>query len=107
MNTTNHEALDALILSLAAATALPAETIANQLSHPPKPEMGDYAMPCFQFAKANKLAPPAAAAQLAEKLNADPALKNILEKAETAGAFLNIRFKPSALASSVIRAIKN
>jgi len=103
MNT--HHALTVLIQSLAAATGLPAETIYAQLGRPPKPEMGDYALPCFQFAKANKLAPPAAATALAEKLNADPSLKDILENAGTAGAFLNVRLKPSAIASSVIRAI--
>jgi arginyl-tRNA synthetase len=102
---TNHAALTALIQSLVTATGLPAETIASQLGRPPKPEMGDYALPCFQYAKANKLPPPAAASALAEKLNADPALKDILESAGTAAAFLNIKLKPSALVSSVVRAI--
>src|SRR5262245_44475054 len=105
METTTHDALNKLIQSLAAATGLSAETISSQLGRPPKPEMGDYALPCSQYAKSKKLAPHAAATALAEKLNADPALKDILEKADTAAAFLNIKLKPSALAASVIRAI--
>ncbi|HYG75404.1 MAG TPA: arginine--tRNA ligase [Planctomycetota bacterium] len=92
--------------SLAASTGLATEAVRSQLGAPPKPEMGDYAFPCFQFAKSRKLAPPAAAADLAAKLSSDPGLSTILDKAETAGAFLNIRLKPGVLAQSILTQVR-
>lgn len=100
-----HPALNAIIQSLATAAALPAETLVRQLGRPPKPEMGDYALPCFAYAKAAKIAPPLAAAQLAEKLQADPALSGIVDKVETAGAFLNFRVNPGALSQSILKTV--
>ena len=104
--TAPHHVYTALVAALADATGLSADAVAGQLSRPPKPEMGDYAFPCFAFAKQNKLAPPAAAAQIAEKLRADARLNGILGKAETAGAFLNIHIAPGALSASIIELVR-
>ncbi|HEY3325451.1 MAG TPA: arginine--tRNA ligase [Planctomycetota bacterium] len=103
----HHSALNTLIHSLAAATVLPAGDVGKQLGRPPKPEMGDYAFPCFQYAKSNKLAPPAAAAQLAATLQTDASLTAILDKAEAAGPFLNIRLKPGVLCASIVKMIED
>ncbi|MGD0094125.1 MAG: arginine--tRNA ligase [Planctomycetota bacterium] len=100
-----HQVLRTLIQALSAATGLAAETVAGQVSRPPRAELGDYAFPCFAYAKANKLAPAAAAARLAEQLRAAPALAPLLGSAEAAGAFLNVRFKPGLLCASILRCI--
>jgi len=100
-----HQALITLVRSLSSATALAPESVRAQLGTPPKADMGDYAFPCFQFAKTHKTAPAVAAGELAAKLNADGSLESILEKAEAAGPFLNIRLKPGVLTESVINMI--
>jgi arginyl-tRNA synthetase len=104
-NIQKHQALQTLIEALAKATGLPADAVAGQIGRPPKPEMGDYAFPCFAYAKASKLAPPAAAGNVVEQLKADAALAPLAEKIDNAGAFLNIRFKPGVLCASVLRLI--
>jgi len=104
-DTAQHHVLEVLIQGLSQATGLAAATVAGQLNRPPRPEMGDYAFPCFAYAKANKLAPPAAAARLAEQLGSAPALAPLIDKAEAAGAFLNVRFKPGVLCASILRLI--
>jgi arginyl-tRNA synthetase len=100
--TNTHPALQAVIESLAIATGLPVADVARQLGQPPKPEMGDYAFPCFTYAKERKLAPPAAALALAEKLKADPKLAGLVVRVDTAAAFLNIRMQPGKLNESVL-----
>lgn len=105
-NEAQHELLTQLITGLAAATGLKPEDVASQLGRPPKADMGDYAFPCFVYAKANKLNPQAAAQQIADTLKANTALAPFLADATTAGAFLNIRLKPGTLCVSVINAIR-
>jgi arginyl-tRNA synthetase len=100
-----HEVLAALVDALAEATGLPASEVGAQLTRPPKPEMGDYAFPCFNFAKRNKQAPAVAAAQLAEKLEACAALKASLGGVAAAGPFLNIHLNPGTLSQSILRAV--
>jgi arginyl-tRNA synthetase len=102
---TQHAVHKTVIEALAGATGLAPAEVVGQLGRPPKPEMGDYAFPCFAFAKAHKQPPPAAAAQLAEKLKADASLAPIVEKIDAAGPFLNIRVKPGALVGSVLRSV--
>ena len=105
-NAAQHAVLATLLKSLAAATGLPEQELAGQLGRPPKAEMGDYAFPCFAFAKQNNLAPPAAAAQLAGKLSSDPLLSAVIEKIEAAGPFLNIKALPGALSASIIELVR-
>jgi len=105
-NEAQHELLTQLISGLAGATGLKTEDVAAQLGRPPKADMGDYAFPCFAYAKANKLNPQAAAQQIADKLKADAALAPFLADASTAGAFLNIRLKSGTLCVSVINSIR-
>jgi arginyl-tRNA synthetase len=56
---------------IAKETGLPATHVEGMLEVPPNPELGDYAFPCFSLAKELRKAPPAIAAELAEKLNAE------------------------------------
>ncbi|MCY6370921.1 arginine--tRNA ligase [Clostridium ganghwense] len=60
------------------------EAIEKLIEIPPKPEMGDYAFPCFQFAKTFRKAPNMIAAELAEKIN-----KEGFEKIEALGPYVN------------------
>jgi arginyl-tRNA synthetase len=101
-----HPALTAVVEAISAASNLSVDEAARQITRPPKPEMGDYAFPCFAYGKQNKIAPPAAAAQLAQKLSGDEKLKPIVDKIEPAGPFLNFRLKPGALPKSVIKIVR-
>ena len=60
------------------------ETIEKLIEIPPKPEMGDYAFPCFQLAKVMKKAPNMIAAELKEAMDTEG-----FEKIENLGPYLN------------------
>jgi len=75
-----------------------AENAPVVLQRPPKPEMGDLAVPCFPLAKSLRKAPPQIAASLAEKLTPD----DVISEAEAQGGFLNIRFDPAMVAGVTI-----
>ncbi len=66
--------------------ALGAAEIARLLEQPPETKLGDYALPCFRFAKDLKKKPPEVAFALATALRMQP----LVEKAEVANAFLNV-----------------
>src|SRR5579862_7885159 len=108
MNTssTHHPVLNTLIQAVSGASGLSLDDAGRQLGRPPKAEMGDYAFPCFAYGKQNKMAPPAAAAALAQKLQGDEKLKAVVEKIEPAGPFLNFRLKPGALPQSILTAVR-
>jgi arginyl-tRNA synthetase len=104
---TQHTVLKTMVDALASASGLSSQDVARQLTLPPKPEMGDYAFPCFAYGKANKMPPPAAAAALAEKLKSDPNLSAVTERIEAAGPFLNIALKPGKLNASIFSQIRS
>ena len=52
--------------AIAAQTGLEADQLKDWLETPPDPAMGDYAFPCFRFAKTLRMAPPKIAQALAE-----------------------------------------
>lgn len=64
--------------------SLDAEKIEQLIEIPPRPEMGDYAFPCFQLAKEMRKAPNMIAQELAEKFN-----KEGFEKIEALGPYVN------------------
>jgi len=80
--------------------SLPAASIAQLLEEPPEKAMGDYALPCFRFAKELKLKPQDIAATLASSLNAAPG--GWLAAAQVVGAFLNLRTDKQLLATTVV-----
>ena len=49
---------------IASVVNIDAAEIAGYIEVPPKPEMGDFAFPCFRLAKALRKAPPAIAADI-------------------------------------------
>lgn len=58
------------------------------LELPPKPELGDYAFPCFSLAKVFRQAPPRIAAELKSKLET-AGLPDFLRAIEVQGGYLN------------------
>ena len=81
----------------ALAPALGVDAAELQLERPRDEALGDFAVPCFRFAKAAGCSPP----QLAAKLAADFAVPEI--SAEAAGPFLNFRVASAALAARVLQ----
>jgi arginyl-tRNA synthetase len=74
-----------------------------KLEKPPKPEMGDYAFPCFGLAKEYKKNPIEIALQLATKVKKG---KNI-EKIKAIGPYLNFFIKKGNLADEILPIISN
>ncbi len=105
MKTPAHPAFSAIVAALSKATGLDAVAVTSQLAKPPSAELGDYAFPCFAYAKSKKLAPNAACEALAQALRADASLEKIMGKAEPAGAFLNIGVFPGVLSESILHLI--
>ncbi len=70
------------------AQELPVEEgrVIELLEIPPDDAMGDYALPCFPFAKEAKRAPPTIAKEFAAKVTADA----LVAKATATGSYLNL-----------------
>jgi arginyl-tRNA synthetase len=81
------------LLPPADVTGLDVDAIAGLLAPPPKPELGEFAFPCFRLAKALRSAPPKLAAELAAKLDAEHRGPLIAE-ATAAGPYLNLKLHP-------------
>lgn len=77
------------------------DAIARLLEQPPERLLGDYALPCFRFAKDLKKKPPEIAEALAKALAPD----GWLEKTQVVGAFLNLFTNKSVLAANVLPSI--
>ena len=60
------------------------DKIEGLIEGPPRPEMGDYAFPCFQLAKVMRKAPNMISGELAENINKDG-----FEKVEQLGPYVN------------------
>jgi len=74
------------------------EEIISLIEIPPNKDMGDYAFPCFKLAKAFRKAPNMIANDLAEKMEKN----DLIEKVETAGAYIKFFIDKSYLAKSVV-----
>jgi len=79
----------------------PPEAIVALLRTPPEPAWGDYALPCFTFAKARRQAPPQVAAQLAETIAIRPPIATV--KAQ--GPYLNFTLDDGFLGREVLPCI--
>lgn len=60
------------------------ETLERIIEIPPKPEMGDFALPCFQFAKVMRKAPNMIAEELSKSIKIEG-----IEKIQNLGPYLN------------------
>jgi len=95
-----HAALVAL-LPAGARLSLAAEDIGRLLEQPPEAHLGDYALPCFRFAKDLKKKPPEVAEALAQTLQSKTE-RDWLERTQVVGAFLNIFIAKQRLAETVL-----
>ncbi len=75
------------------------------LEQPPEKNLGDYALPCFRFAKAIKKAPNLLAEELKKEL--EISLNPWIERIDLKGAFLNIFTNQKQVARSLIPSLVN
>ena len=75
------------------------EEIASLLMLPPDTSMGDYALPCFRFAKALKKAPALIAEELKKDILSRP---NPFAAVEAVNGYLNFKFDRAAEAGKVL-----
>ncbi len=66
------------------AVDMDVQSLERLIEIPPRPEMGDYAFPCFQLSKVLRKSPNAISTELAEKID-----KSGFEKVECLGPYLN------------------
>ena len=76
------------------------EAVERMLTVPPKPDMGDFAFPCFTLAKKLRKAPPAIAQELADKASAD---LDLLDGAQAQGGYVNLSVDRTRFAEAVLR----
>ena len=77
------------------------------IEKPPNPEMGDYALPCFTFAKILRRSPLEIAKELAEKLQSLQIAKSKITSIKATGSYLNFTVSASAMAEEVLPSIFN
>jgi arginyl-tRNA synthetase len=90
--------LDAFALPIrqAVCAAIGADLTLISLERPRQEELGEFALPCFRFAKQAQMAPPALAAKLADALS----IENV--SCEAVGPFLNFKIGANALAQTIV-----
>ena len=81
-----------------AAEGIAEDEIYSAIALPPNSEMGDYALPCFKFAKVMRRSPVIIAQSIAENYPAD----DIIERAEAVNGYVNFTVNKSALARETI-----
>jgi len=85
---------------LSALTGLSNDAIEKLIEIPPKPEMGDFAFPCFQLARTLRKAPNLIAEELKNSID-----KSGFERIETVGGYLNFFVDKTNLAKSTLEKI--
>ncbi len=93
---------DELITILSKTSNIEEASVAQLLSIPPDPKLGDFAFPCFTLAKQWKIAPPAAA----EKLKSELMLPSWVSEVKVVGPYLNFYMSTSVLAKETISMIQ-
>ena len=76
------------------------EAVERMLTVPPKPDMGDFAFPCFTLAKKWRKAPPLIAQEIAEKASGD---LDLLCGAQALGGYVNLSVDRARFADAVLR----
>ncbi len=90
-------AAQAIHPALPEPAALGVEELAELLTPPPDPKLGDLALPCFRLAKTLRKPPQAIAADLASAVQTG----DVVSEAHAAGPYLNLRLAPGAVAARV------
>ena len=87
------------IAALAAGVlGVPAQELLPMIGQPPREEMGDYALPCFAFAKQQRRSPQ----QIAQEVAAAPLPQGIVS-AQAAGGYANFTVDKADFAARVLR----
>ena len=76
--------------------------ISGLIEHPPDPELGDYALPCFSFSKTIRRSPSLIASELADKLQKDLLPNALFTNIQARGPYLNFTVSTSAIAKAVL-----
>lgn len=90
-----------LAAAIASELGVDPAAVGPLLAPPKRPEMGDVALACHRFAKEAGQAPPEVAQRLALAVSA----LDVVEEAEGAGPFLNVRWAPAGVAATVLDAV--
>ena len=77
---------------------LSSEDISQLIEIPPKPEMGDFAFPCFRLAKSYHKAPPVIAQELKEAIGE----QSFLSEIKVVGGYLNFYVNKAQYAKQII-----
>ncbi len=77
------------------------EEIYSSVALPPNSEMGDYALPCFKFAKVLRKSP----AAIAEELKNTFVCGNVISEVSAVNGYLNFKVNKAGLALSVLNEI--
>ena len=97
-----------LIVDILAAQIpdLDVQDIEKAIEIPPKPELGDFAFPCFRLAKVMRKAPNMIAADIAAAIDAASFDgKENIDRIEVQGAYLNFFIKKEAYVNSMLQRI--
>ena len=78
-----------------------AEEIASSIALPPNSQMGDYALPCFRFAKVLRRSPAVIAEELAKTIPAD----GVISEVSAVNGYLNFKINKAGLAREVLTEI--
>lgn len=89
--------------ALAPLCGLEAQTLSEWVEVPKNAEMGDFAFPCFRLAKTMRMAPPAIAASLQEKLT----LPDGFSRVEAVAGYLNFFVDRNSRAQTVLFRVLN
>lgn len=79
-----------------------AEEIEGQIAVPPDSSLGDYALPCFKFAKVMRKSPVAIAEELKEKFPVGGAVAEV----SAVNGYLNFKIDKKGFARDVLRAVE-
>ena len=72
------------------------------LEKPPNPEMGDYALPCFNFAKKLRTPPVKISEKLVNQIQKYVKSNNLINSIEVAGAYINFFISVVTLAEFIL-----
>ena len=72
------------------------------VEQPPNPEMGDYALPCYSFAKSLRRSPKQIAEELEVKLQSFLSPESAITSIRTAGSYINFTVSPAVMAEAVL-----
>lgn len=75
----------------------------DDFTEPPRPELGDIALPCFRMAKEAGMSP----VELAQKIAGAFSSDHFIASLEAAGPFVNLRFHAGALADRIVRDVEH